>query len=131
LILLDTHAWLWWLSESPELSATARSAIEKAGAKDGIMVSTISTWELALLVARGRLALRIPVEEWVAASEALGALTFVAPSNRVMLEAVSLPGTFHADPADRIIVATARVNGAAIVTRDTKMHDYPHVEAIW
>jgi PIN domain nuclease of toxin-antitoxin system len=111
LILLDTHAWLWWLSQDAALSDGARSAIEQAAGEQSVTVSTISTWELALLVARRRIELKIPVAEWVAASESITELRFLAPSNRIMLESVSLPGPFHSDPADRIIVATARVHG--------------------
>jgi PIN domain nuclease of toxin-antitoxin system len=130
-ILLDTHAWLWWLSESPALSEVAAAAIEEAARGDGVAVSTISTWELALLVARGRVALRIPVREWVEACESLPELTFLAPSNRIMLESVALPGELHSDPADRIIVATARVHELMVVTKDDKLRSYPHVGSVW
>lgn len=95
------------------------------------MVSTISTWELALLVARKRVVLRLPVDDWVRACEALPELSFVSPSNRVMLESVSLPGAFHADPADRIIVSTARIHGLKVVTRDDKIRGYAHVDSVW
>jgi PIN domain nuclease of toxin-antitoxin system len=131
LILLDTHAWLWWLSQDAALSDGARSAIEQAAGEQSVMVSTISTWELALLVARRRIELRIPVAEWVAASESINELRFLAPSNRIMLESVSLPGPFHSDPADRIIVASARVHGLRVVTMDDKIRGYAHVETIW
>ena len=131
MILLDTHAWLWWLSQSPALSRAARSAIAESARTDGVAVSTISTWELALLVARQRIELRIPVTDWVQASESIAELSFVAPSNRIMLESVSLPGPFHADPADRIIVATARTHGLRVVTKDDKIRAYAHVESIW
>ena len=131
MILLDTHAWLWWLGDSESLSHAASSAIDEAIRGSGVAVSTISTWEIALLIARGRLKIRIPVGEWVATSEAIENLSFVSPSNSIMLESVALPGDFHSDPADRVIVATARVGGMPVVTKDTKLRDYPHVEAIW
>jgi PIN domain nuclease of toxin-antitoxin system len=130
-ILLDTHAWVWWLSEPSALSRGATRAIEKASSEGRVVVSTISTWELALLVARGRVALRLPVDEWVRASEALPELSFLSPSNRVMVESAALPGTFHTDPADRMIVATARVHGLTVVTKDEKILRYPHVESVW
>ena len=131
MILLDTHAWLWWLSESPELSDAAVSAIDEAAGDDGVAVSTLSTWELALLVARQRVELRISVAEWVHASESIERLSFLSPSNRIMLDSVALPGRFHADPADRIIVATARIHGLRVVTKDDKIRSYPHVQSIW
>ena len=82
-------------------------------------------------MARGRVQLSIPVGDWVSASEALPTLTFLAPDNAVMLESVVLPSDFHADPADRIIVATARLTHRKLVTRDRRIHDYPHVETVW
>lgn len=131
MILLDTHVWLWWLGESPDLSETAASAIHESARRDGVAVSTISTWELALLVARDRIQLRIPVIEWVQTSESIAELSFLSPSNNIMLESVSLPGTFHSDPADRMIVATARTHGLRLVTKDDKIRRYAHVETLW
>ncbi len=131
MILLDTHVWLWWLSGAGGLSTAASTAIDEAIDADGVTVSTISTWEIALLVDRERLTLRIPVGEWIEASEAVPSLSFVPPSNRIMLESVALPGQFHRDPTDRIIVATARMEGMSVVTKDTKIQDYPHVQSLW
>ena len=84
-----------------------------------------------MLVARGRVQLSIPIGEWVSASAAIPGLTFLAPDNAVMIESVALPGEFHADPADRIIVASARLTRRTLVTKDRRMHEYPHVEAVW
>lgn len=131
MILLDTHAWVWWLSFPSALSRPAARAIKEASREGKVIVSTISTWELALLVARKRVALHLPVEEWVRACEALPELTFLPPSNRVMMESVVLPGAFHADPADRMIVATARVHGLKVVTKDEKIQRYTHVASVW
>jgi len=84
-----------------------------------------------MLVDRGRLELTTGVDDWVAASQALPFLEFVPVDSRVALRAVRLPGSFHPDPADRMIVATALVLGAQVVSKDERMHAYPHVSAVW
>lgn len=131
LTLLDTHAWVWWLADPGQLSTQARQAADRAASTGSLYVSSISVWEVAMLVQRGRLQLRIPVEEWVAHAEAVPSVKFVPVNNRIALEAVSLPGPLHPDPADRIIVATARSLGAVLVTRDARLLGYPHVRGLW
>ena len=84
-----------------------------------------------MLVARGRLELTLDVADWVAKSEALPFLAFVPLTNAIAIRSVRLPGEFHEDPADRIIVATAMTMGAPVVSKDTKIRSYPHVEAVW
>jgi PIN domain nuclease of toxin-antitoxin system len=129
-IVLDTHAWLWWLSDPNRLSRRARSAIDSSlGA--GVRVSSISAWEVTLLVRKGRLTLRLPPEEWIARSEALPFLRFVPVDNRIAVRSNALPAPIHEDPADRIIVATALALGAGLVTKDQRIRRYRHVKAIW
>jgi PIN domain nuclease of toxin-antitoxin system len=130
-IVLDTHAWVWWASEPERLSAPARRVVEEAAREDGLLVSSISVWEVAMLVARGRLELTLDVADWVAKSEALPFLVFVPVSNAIASRSVRLPGEFHEDPADRIIVATAVTMGARVVSKDAKIRAYPHVEVVW
>lgn len=130
MILLDTHAWVWWVSDPERLSRRARGAIDKAIPERKIHVSCISTWEIALLVARGRLELTLDIQEWVRKSEAIPCLNFIPVDNRIALKSVLLPA-FHNDPADRILVATALTLGAALVTQDEKIQDYRHVRTIW
>jgi PIN domain nuclease of toxin-antitoxin system len=96
-----------------------------------MLVSSISVWEVAMLVARGRLELTLDVADWVAKSEALPFLGFVPVSNAIAIRSVRLPGDFHEDPADRIIVATAMTMGARVVSKDTKIRSYPYVEVLW
>lgn len=131
LILLDTHAWVWWLADPAQLSTQAREATERAASEASLYVSSISVWEVAMLVQRGRLQLRIPVEEWIAHAEAVPSVKFISVNNRIALEAVLLPAPLHPDPADRIIVATARFIGAVLVTKDERLLGYPHVRALW
>jgi PIN domain nuclease of toxin-antitoxin system len=131
LILLDTHAWVWWVSAPPKLSAAARRRIDRAVEEDGVHVSAMSCSEVSLLVRRRRLELTMEVEDWVALSEALPYLHFVPVDHRIALRSNNLPPPFHEDPADRIIVATALSLGATLVTKDTKLRDYPPVATLW
>lgn len=131
MILLDTHAWVWWIGEPDRLSDAARSAIDEARATDGVVVSSISVWEVAMLVAKGRLELAFEVGDWIARSEALPFVRFVPVDNHVARRSVALPPPFHPDPADRIITATALILDLPLVTKDRRMHDYEPVDTVW
>lgn len=131
MIVLDTHAWIWWVSNPALLSEEGRRIVDGAATDRGIYISSISAWEIAMLVARGRLELTMSVDDWVAASEALPSIHFVPVSNSIALKSVQLPGDLHNDPADRIIIATAVSMGAVLVTKDEKIRTYPHVKTTW
>jgi len=131
LIVLDTHAWLWWLSDPDRLSRRARSAIDASLGAAAVHVSSISAWEVTLLVRKGRLTLRLPPEEWIARSEGLPFLRFVPVDNRIAVRSNALPAPMHDDPADRIIVATALLLGAGLVTKDQRLRRYRPVKSIW
>ena len=131
MIVLDTHILLWWVNDPTTLSTQARKAIDAAVNSKSVHVSCISSWEIALLVERGRLRLALDVRDWLCRCEALPFLTFVAVSNAIAVESVRLPDFPHADPADRIIAATALSLGAALVTKDDKLRNYPHLKTIW
>lgn len=131
MIVLDTHVWVWWISDPDKLSRKARRSIDEAIAERSIYVSSISAWEVALLVLRDRLTLTMDVRDWVARSESLPFLNFVPVDNAIALKSTHLPGRFHSDPADRIIVATALVLGAPLITKDRKLLSYAHARAIW
>ena len=120
MIVLDTHVWLWWIGNPEKLAATALQAINQAINENAIIISSISTWEIALLVEKGRLELSIDVRDWVRKTEGLPFVRFVPVDNTIALRSVSLPGNFHADPADRIIVATALTMGLPLITKDEK-----------
>ncbi len=96
-----------------------------------LLVSSMSVREVAMLSERGRLALTIGVEDWVAHCEGLPFLSFVPVSNRIALEWTPLPGFPSADPADRIIVATALGLGATLVTADRRIQTYTRVRTVW
>ena len=131
MILLDTHVWIWWVASPERLSSPAREQIDKAAEELQVHVSSISSWEIALLVKKGRLELTVDVGEWVARSEALPFFRFVPMDNRIAVLSNQLGDGLHEDPADRIITATALVLGATLITRDQRLRDYPHVETLW
>ncbi|MBA4398034.1 MAG: VapC toxin family PIN domain ribonuclease [Syntrophus sp. (in: bacteria)] len=131
MIVLDTHAWIWWVSNPAFLSEKAKGIIDGEAMEKNIFISTISTWEVVILVSRGRLKLTMDASDWVAASEALPFLNFVPVSNSIALKSVQLPDALHNDPADRIIIATAISLGAVLITKDEKISNYPHVKTAW
>ncbi len=131
MIVLDTHVWIWWVSDPRLVSTRARKLIEASIEEKTVHISCISSWEVAMLVDRGRLDLAMPVDDWVEKSEALSFFNFIPVSNSIALKSVQLPGSFHSDPADRIIVATAISIGATLVTKDDKILGYSHVKTGW
>lgn len=131
MILLDTHAWIWFVNDPRQLSKRARDAISEATTRRSIYISSISVWEVVLLVASGRLELTIDVQDWIAKSEALPFFTFVPVDNATFIRSVLLPGPLHADPADRVIIATAIMKGIPVVTKDERIRKYARVKSIW
>lgn len=131
MIVLDTHIWLWWISNPDYLAPAAQQAIDLAVSEKGIIISSISTWEVALLVEKGRLELSIEVRDWVRKTEDLPFVRFMPVDNTIALRSVNLPDNFHPDPADRIITATAMTMGLPLVTKDDKIINYCHVKTIW
>ncbi len=128
LILLDTHAWLWWVSEPSLLSRFAAKAIEGA---DVIGVSAISCFEVATAVSKARISLDRDILEWIEEALAFPHVELVALSPRIALKATQLGRQFHGDPADRLIVATAIMESASLVTKDLRIRKYPGVVLIW
>ena len=131
MIVLDTHAWVWFISNPELLSKRAKKATDNAINAKEIFISSISAWEIALLVERGRLKLTLDVTDWISKSERLPFFRFIPVDNSIAIKAVNLPQPFHNDPADRIIIATATAIGAPLVTKDEKILKYPHVKSIW
>lgn len=133
MIVLDTHILLWWVNGGTELSKAAKRAIDQERkAKDGrLIISAISTWEIALLVQRERLVLGTDIEAWLHTVAQIETVSFVSVDNTIAMKSNALPEPFHKDPADRIIVATARVLASPLVTADERIRKYAHVKTIW
>ena len=128
MIVLDTATWIWRASDPKRLSTKARRAIDEA---ERAFVSAISVWEVAMLVARRRIQLDRSVEQWVDIALALPTIQLAPLEPAIAVRSTKLPGEFHSDPADRMIVATALENGASVVTPDERIRSYPHVQCIW
>lgn len=133
MIVLDTHALLWWINGAQNLSEHAQATIEhELGAEDGaILVSAITAWEIALLVDKGRLTLSMNVDDWLRTVGEIDAVTFVDIDITMAVESTRLPGEFHKDPADRMIVSLARHFNVALITADAKITSYRHVKTLW
>jgi PIN domain nuclease of toxin-antitoxin system len=130
MIVLDTHIWVWWVHEDEQLTQAQREVI-MANETDLIGVSVISCWEIAKLVEYGRLELPCSLEEWFEQALSYPGVQLLTLTPEIAIESTQLPGEFHRDPADQIIVATARVYGCPLVTSDDKILSYPHVTTIW
>jgi PIN domain nuclease of toxin-antitoxin system len=131
-IVLDTHALIWWISTPDRIPRKARRMLDTSIAeKKPVAVSSISTWEIAMLVERGRLELTIPVTVWIAHLEEIPWLSFVPVDNRIAVRSVQLEGFPHRDPADRIIVATAVGLNATLITADDRLRSYTPVRSAW
>jgi PIN domain nuclease of toxin-antitoxin system len=125
LLLLDTHCWLWaQLGLIQKLSKAALDAIRGAESKGNLRISVISIWELAMLEKRGRVALPMNVRTWVDEALSKPGIDVAPLTPEMMIESVHLPGDFHGDPADRMLVATARVLGATLLTKDDQLIRY-------
>lgn len=129
MILLDTHVWIWWVHDDPRLPEQLRLAIELRAA-EGLAVSAISCWEVAKLAERGRVDLQMDPLAWIQLALDPSAVALVPLTPRIAADACTLPGDFHRDPADQIIVATARAAGFPLATCDQKIRDYPLVQLL-
>ncbi len=131
MIVLDTHALVWWVTGDTSLSKRAKNAIARELAGGEIVVSSISAWEIVMLVAREKLVLTMDVGNWLVTVGEIEGVRFVPVDVEIATKSVALPGEFHNDPADRMIVATARKLAVPLVTKDAKIRSYAHVKTIW
>lgn len=122
--LLDTHVWVWLMTTSPSLKAKHRDLLEEAQRRGALYLSTISVWEVARLESEGRMFTTGGVETWMGLSFDDGALHPVELSARILIASARLPGEVHGDPADRLLVATAREMGLTLMTHDDKLLRY-------
>lgn len=131
LTLLDTHAWIWWVTGDARLSRPARRAIDRSQTRQTLALSLISIWEVAKKVEKGQLVLDRPLEHWLDLATAAPGLQLVELTRPILIESCRLPAPFHGDPADQIVAATARDRDAVIVTKDDRLRRYAHVRTLW
>ena len=129
MIVLDTHVWVWWIHGNEQLTSPQTQIIQ-ASETDVIGVSAISVWEVAKLVENGRLELPCPLHEWFDEALSYPGIRLVELTPAVAIESTQLPGEFHRDPADQIIVATARLCDCPLITSDSRILNYPHVKVV-
>ena len=129
MILLDTHAWVWWVHGDARFSEEQLKMLD-ASAVEGIGVSIISCWEVAKLVEYGRLKLPQDVAEWLGVALVYPGLRLLDLTPAIVVESTRLPQPFHKDPADQIIVATARIHDYPLATADDKILNYGHVRTV-
>lgn len=126
--MLDTHAWIWYVTEDRKLSKSARARI---GREKSLGVHPISCWEVAMLSAHGNLRLSLSVEDWVEAALSRPKIELLPFLPAAAIRAAGLGGSFPEDPADRFIVATALEMKVPLVTRDARIEEWGGIETVW
>lgn len=129
MILLDTHIWVWWVSQSPNVTPKIQQTIQTHQAA-GFGISIFSCWEVAKLVELGKLHLTLATDDWLQQAIMYPGVQLLDLTLPIIVESTQLPGTFHRDPADQIIVATARIHNLPLLTIDHKILNYPHVQTL-
>ena len=129
MIVLDTHIWVWWVHGDQHLNSNQTKWLRE-NEEHGLGVSIISCWEVAKLVEYKRLVLPCSVEDWLDQALRYPGIVLFGLTPRIVVESTQLPAGFHKDPADQMIVATARVLDCELVTADARILDYPHVKTL-
>lgn len=127
MIILDTHLWVWYVQDLPKLPENF-SRIISENESTGLGVSSISLWEVAKAVQVKHLILPSDVETWLEQAIAYPGIVVIPLDARIVTESTRLPAVFHKDPADQLVVATARVLDATLLTVDSNILEYPHVK---
>lgn len=129
MILLDTHVLVWAVAEPTRLSPAALEAIERFRKKDGLAIAAISLWELGMLFARGRIQAYGTIDASIRL--VIEGITVKPITPEIVAVSRQFPPEYPSDPADRLIGATARIEGLALVTRDEKLRQSPLLQTIW
>lgn len=116
--VLDTHAWIWWVERDPRLGRSAVERLDAMPVDARPYLSDISLWEVAMLVAVGRLSFTLPLQQWLEAAAHPRSVRVVPITPAIAAGVAGLPASFHRDPADRVIVATCRALQAPLLTND-------------
>lgn len=123
--LLDTHIWIRLLNGDPLLARPVfLDGIKRRESAGRVRIAAISLWETAMLASKGRLSLTLPLRDWLERAQGMPGLSLVPLTSDIAVDSCSLPGSFHGDPADRLIIASCRACGATLITLDKSMLDY-------
>ena len=129
--LLDTHTWIWWNMNPQKLSKKVKEIIGKSDLYDEMLLSAISPWEFSKLLEKKRIGISCNPEDWINVALDMPKLRIIPLSPILSYRSTILPQPFHNDPADQIIVATARAENATLLTKDEKIHAYENVKSLW
>ena len=129
--LLDTHTWIWWHTSSKSLSRKVKAIIVEPNRYEELLLSAISVWEFCKLLEKRRLGISCDPEEWLGTALAMPKLRLVPLSPPIAYRSTVLPQPCPSDPADQIVIATAREENATILTKDEEMRRYRHVRTMW
>lgn len=129
--VLDTHVWIWWQMHPKKLSNQARALIADLKRYEALLLSAISPWEFSKLLEKKRLGISCDPEEWMREALSMPKLRLVPLTPTLSYRSTVLPQPFHGDPADQIIVATAREENATVITTDNLIRKYKHVRSLW
>lgn len=129
--VLDTHVWIWWNMRPGNLSRKVYSLLGMSENYEELLLSAISLWEFCKLIEKQRLSISCDPENWIYEALNMPKLRLVPLSPRLAYRSTVLPQPFHHDPADQIIVATAREENAILISKDVLIEEYPHVRTLW
>ncbi|MBF0349573.1 MAG: type II toxin-antitoxin system VapC family toxin [SAR324 cluster bacterium] len=129
MIVLDTHIWIWWVHGDRNLPDVYRNYLQQ-NESQGLGISIISCWEIAKLVEYQRLELPCDVAEWTEKAVSYPYICLLDLTPEIIIDSTRLPQPFHRDPADQLIVATARIHHCSLMTVDSKITNYPHVSKV-
>lgn len=123
-LLLDTHVWLWLLNGNAAITPKHRKIINDAAQTNDVFIAAISLWEVSMLAAKERIIIEKPVLAWMEEGLALPGIAAKPLTPEIAADSCQLPGDFHGDPADRLIIATARIHSLNLLTHDQKIINY-------
>ena len=129
--LLDTHVWIWWSMNPTKLSKTVFTALSESDKYEELLLSAISPWEFSKLLEKKRIGISCNPEEWIERALDVPKLRLVPLTPKIAYRSTSLPKPFNGDPADQIIVATAREENATILSKDRVIQKYKHARSLW
>jgi PIN domain nuclease of toxin-antitoxin system len=125
-LLLDTHVLIWLMNGDETLSPQTRELIKNTCKQHCLLIASISVWEIAMLQSKGKISLTQPLQQWVKKASSLPYMKITPLTPEIAIESCGLPGNFHGDPADRMIVSTSRILDIPLMTRDNKILEYGH-----